>query len=48
MDGEWPVPLEVTGRDGSGGRYLSVADVRTLVIDRALPKCMTQALPAAT
>jgi hypothetical protein len=44
MDGEWPVLLKVMGRDGSGGRYLSVADVRTLVVDRALPKRMTQAL----
>lgn len=48
MDGEWPVLLKVMGRDGSGGRYLSMADVRTLVIDRALPKRMTHALAAAT
>ncbi len=48
MDGEWPVLLKVMGRDGSGGRHLSVADARTLVVDRELPKRMTQALAATT
>ena len=48
MDGERPALLKVMGRDGSSGRYLSVADVRMLVIDRELPKRMTRALAAAT
>lgn len=38
MDGEWPVLLQVLGKPGRDGRYLAVADIRRLVIDRALPE----------
>ena len=37
MNGEWPVLLSVIGKDGPGGRYLSLADVRALYVDRTLP-----------
>jgi hypothetical protein len=37
MNGEWPVLLAVIGKDGSGGRYLSLADVKALYIDQTLP-----------
>lgn len=37
MDGEWPVLLAVMGRDGPGGRYLSLAEVKALYVDQALP-----------
>jgi hypothetical protein len=47
MDGEWPVLLKVMGKDGKNGRYLSVADVRALVLERRLPRRMTQRLAAA-
>ena len=46
MDGEWPVLLEVLGRNGRGGRYLAIADVRRLVIDRQLPERLLSRLPA--
>jgi hypothetical protein len=42
MDGEWPVLLKVMGKKGKQGRYLSVAEVRTLFVDRALPGRMTK------
>jgi len=38
MDGEWPVLLQVLGKQGAAGRYLAVADIRRLVVDRALPE----------
>ena len=38
MDGEWPVLLQVLGKPGRDGRYLAVADIRRLVVDRALPE----------
>ena len=38
MDGEWPVLLQVLGKQGKAGRYLAVADIRRLVVDRALPE----------
>jgi hypothetical protein len=40
MDGEWPVLLKVMGKDGSGGRYLSLADVRELFVAQRLPERM--------
>jgi hypothetical protein len=44
MDGEWPVLLKVMGKRGKAGRYLSLADVRTLFVDRALPERMMKKL----
>ncbi|MCD2173925.1 hypothetical protein [Rhizobium sp. C4] len=38
MDGEWPVLLQVLGKQGAGGQYLAVADIRQFVVDRALPE----------
>jgi hypothetical protein len=40
MNGEWPVLLRVMGKKGTGGRYLSLADVETLVVERRLPERM--------
>lgn len=37
MKGEWPVLLMVMGKDGTNGRYLSLADVRLLLIEQQLP-----------
>jgi hypothetical protein len=47
MDGEWPVLLEVMGKEGRDGRYLSVADVRELFVARRLPKRMLERLAGA-
>ena len=37
MNGEWPVLLDIMGKGEGAGRYLSVAEVRTLFVDRRLP-----------
>jgi hypothetical protein len=37
MDGEWPVLLNIMGKGEGEERYLSVAEVRTLFVDRRLP-----------
>lgn len=47
MDGEWPVLLKVMGKAGKGGRYLSVAEVRSLFVDRKLPPRMMKRLAAS-
>ena len=44
MNGEWPVLLDVMGKQGKQGRYLSLREVRTLFIDRRLPSRMTRQL----
>ncbi len=45
MDGEWPVLLEVIGKDDAdGARYLSVEDVWTLFQDRRLPQRLAERL----
>jgi hypothetical protein len=44
MDGEWPVLLKVMGKRGTAGRYLSLAEVRTLFVDRTLPERMMSKL----
>jgi hypothetical protein len=44
MNGEWPVLLEVMGRQGKRGRYLSVAEVRALFLQRKLPARMLKQL----
>jgi hypothetical protein len=41
MNGEWPVLLKVMGKEGSGGRYLSLAEVTELFVERRLPERMT-------
>ncbi len=40
MNGEWPVLLQVMGKDGPDGRYLSVAEVEALIVQRRLPERM--------
>ena len=37
MNGEWPVLLDIMGKGEGNQRYLSVAEVRTLFVDRRLP-----------
>ena len=37
MKGEWPVLLDILGKGEGEARYLSVADVRTLFVDRNCP-----------
>jgi hypothetical protein len=46
MDGEWPVLLQVMGKEGKDGRYLSFAEVRSLFVDRTLPERMLKKLAA--
>jgi hypothetical protein len=40
MDGEWPILLQVMGKQGKAGRYLSVAEVRDLFEVWRLPERM--------
>ena len=47
MDGEWPILLQVMGKSGQAGRYLSLAEVRDLFVERRLPDRMTKRLGAA-
>ena len=44
MTGEWPTLLEVMGKDGQNGRYLSVREVKSLFSNRRLPSRMTRRL----
>lgn len=37
MNGEWPVLLNILGKGEGDARYLSVAEVRTLFVDRTFP-----------
>ena len=37
MDGEWPVLLNIMGKGEADDRYLSVAEVRTLFLERRFP-----------
>jgi hypothetical protein len=46
MDGEWPVLLNIMGKGEGEGRYLSVAEVRTLFVERRLPERIAARLPA--
>ena len=46
MNGEWPVLLNIMGKGEGESRYLSVAEVRTLFIDRRLPERIAARLPA--
>ena len=40
MDGEWPVLLRVLGKEGQGGRYLSIAELRALFAEQRFPERM--------
>ena len=44
MNGEWPVLLEVMGKEGKAGRYLSVREVNALFLKRRLPGRMLRKL----
>ena len=48
MQGEWPVLLDILGKGEGEARYLSVAEVRTLFVDRRFPKRITDRLKAPT
>jgi hypothetical protein len=37
MNAEWPILLKIMGKGEGAGRYLSVAEVRTLFVERRLP-----------
>src|SRR5437879_5827723 len=45
MKGEWPVLLKILGKGEGEERYLSVAEVRTLFVERRLPDRITARLP---
>ena len=45
MKGEWPVLLKILGKGEGDERYLSVAEVRTLFVDKRLPERITARLP---
>src|SRR6266404_4350738 len=44
MKGEWPVLLKILGKGEGEERYLSVAEVRTLFVERRLPDRITARL----
>lgn len=46
MQGEWPILLDILGKGDGENRYLSVADVRILFVDRRFPKRITDRLAA--
>ncbi|MDO9298001.1 di-heme-cytochrome C peroxidase [Bradyrhizobium sp.] len=46
MNGEWPVLLDIMGKGEGDKRYLSVAEVRTLFVDRRLPDRINARLAA--
>ncbi|WP_442893482.1 hypothetical protein [Bradyrhizobium sp.] len=45
MKGEWPVLLKILGKGEGETRYLSVAEVRTLFVERRFPERITARLP---
>ncbi len=45
MNGEWPVLLDILGKGEGDERYLSVAEVRTLFVERLLPERIASRLP---
>lgn len=47
MNGEWPVLLEVMGKEGKAGRYLCVREVNALFLKRTLPSRMLRKLEHA-
>jgi hypothetical protein len=44
MEGEWPVLLHIMGKGDGDQRYLSVAEVRTLFMERRLPERIAERL----
>ena len=48
MNGEWPVLLDIIGKGEGEQRYLSVAEVRTLFVERRLPQRINARLSAMT
>jgi hypothetical protein len=44
MKGEWPTLLEVMGKDGQDGRYLSLREIKSLFTKRRLPSRMIKGL----
>lgn len=44
MNGEWPVLLDIMGKGEGEKRYLSVAEVKTLFVDRRLPDRINERL----
>jgi hypothetical protein len=44
MNGEWPVLLQVMGKQGKDGRYLSLREIKALFVNRRLPSRMTRKL----
>jgi hypothetical protein len=44
MNGGWPVLLDIMGKGDGADRYLSVAEVRTLFVERRLPDRITARL----
>jgi processive rubber oxygenase RoxA-like protein len=44
MKGEWPVLLRILGKGDGDSRYLSVAEVRTLFVERKFPDRIVQRL----
>jgi hypothetical protein len=48
MNAEWPVLLKIMGKGEGAGRYLSVAEVRTLFVERRLPDRIVGRLPVHT
>ncbi len=48
MQGEWPILLRVMGKASPGGRYLSLAELRTLFVEQRLPPRITQRLAKTT
>ena len=47
MNGEWPVLLDIMGKGEGEKHYLSVAEVKTLFVDRRLPDRIAARLPAS-
>jgi hypothetical protein len=47
MDAEFPVLLTMMGKEGTTGRYLSLAELRTLITDHRLPARVTARLDKA-
>lgn len=48
MNGEWPILLQVMGKDGKHGRYLSLREIRALFEERRLPARMMKRLRRRT
>ncbi len=47
MDAEFPVLLTMIGKDGTAGRYLSLAELRALITEHRLPARVTARLDKA-